>query len=107
MAHSDVSLTDMDMSVCMLDRDRVILGHYYVKQDIYPPFPHAGVSCRDVIKLVHPPSPTLFWYCLLLLSFTIIVGSRNSVSTNFNPPTQLFGFIKFDSKLAKSRRNNQ
>ena len=30
MAYSDFSLTDMDMSVCMLDRGRVTLGHYVI-----------------------------------------------------------------------------
>lgn len=43
-AASDFSLTDMDMSVCMVDMGRVTLGHYYVKQEILPPYPHAGVS---------------------------------------------------------------
>lgn len=81
MAYSDFSLMDMDMSVCMLDRGRVTLGHYvmfflfffadyyrcflfyllsllqYVKQEIFPPFPHAGVS--------------IF---LLLLSFCFLTG---------------------------------
>ena len=43
IANSDFSLTDMDMSVCMVDMGRVSLGHYYVKQEILPPYPHAGV----------------------------------------------------------------
>ncbi|XP_057374852.1 uncharacterized protein LOC130695774 [Daphnia carinata] len=51
MAYSDFSLTDMDMSVCMLDRGRVTLGHYYVKQEIYPPFPHAGIIVPDLTDL--------------------------------------------------------
>ncbi|XP_046464529.1 uncharacterized protein LOC124210482 [Daphnia pulex] len=51
MAYSDFSLTDMDMSVCMLDRGRVTLGHYYVKQEIFPPFPHAGIIVPDLTDL--------------------------------------------------------
>ena len=52
MANSDFSLTDMDMSVCMIDQGRVSLMHYYVKQEILPPYPHSGVSrCAQLITL--------------------------------------------------------
>jgi len=51
MANSDFSLTDMDMSVCMVDQGRVSLMHYYVKQEILPPYPHAGVSRCELITL--------------------------------------------------------
>lgn len=95
MAYSDFSLTDMDMSVCMLDRGRVTLGHYvmffffffadyyrcflfyllsllqYVKQEIFPPFPHAGVSIFLLLSfflLSHRTNPFLIATALLLPS---------------------------------------
>ena len=66
MAYSDFSLTDMDMNVCMLDRGRVTLGHYYVKQEIFPPFPHAGVSFSSANLLFIGPALSLsqlHYYC--------------------------------------------
>ena len=87
MANSDFSLTDMDMSVCMVDQGRVSLMHYYVKQETLPPYTHAGVSIILYMhyNLLYPFLFGLFVYYVLMTMPHRVYGAlshtQNSIIT--------------------------